>query len=263
MQFMRFASIAAAGFVIGLSAGGQITLSPNPTQLTPAAPQKHLPPGLPSQFHGVLMGYVYWDTASIQYNVNSPCEGFSVTLSQGTPPSGGAIGFEQFTVLGTYNNNFSSLGNVGNFAVCQYAVDHLPEDRDLKVDIHASPLNFKTVVYPNIPAAANDPNAPIKIINGKCNNLPPAVPSSSTLGGHWWSCGDHAYNVNYVLLPPKDIPGITAPSKKINLGQTQTLLSPSDLKQGAKETAPMQNTLLPSASSSTLPASTAPPKNQR
>lgn len=259
MQLRRVASIAATLF-IALNVQAQISPSPNLTQLTPPGPQKHLPPGQQSQLPGVLMGYVFWDASAIQYNVNAPCQGFSITVSQGTP-STGSVGFEQFTSLGTYNNNFSSLGKIGNYAVCQYAVNHLPEDKDLKVEIHPSPQNFKTVVFPNIPPTANEPNSPIKIINGKCNNLPLAVPSASTLGSNWWTCGDHAYNVNYVLLPPKDIPGITGPSKTINLGQTQTLLSPSS-SQGGKQSGQMQNTLLPSAGTSTTPAANAKPTNQ-
>ncbi|WP_348263421.1 hypothetical protein P8935_02435 [Telmatobacter sp. DSM 110680] len=241
MRLTLIASISA-GILIGTNAGAQISPSPTqaraltaPGQQRPQQPPAHQQPISPidrspqptqiMNLPGTLMGYVYWDTSSIQYDLNAPCTGFSVTISQGQPPSGSNLSFEQFTVLGTYNNNFSSIGTIGKYAVCQYAVDHLPEGKDLQVHVMASSKNFKTVVFPSTPPTANEPNRPIQIINGKCNNLPPAVPTLATLGSNWWTCGDYAYNVNFVMQPPQNIPGITSGTgTTLTIVQSQTLL---------------------------------------
>jgi hypothetical protein len=247
---MRITLIASfAAILISANAGAQVSPSPiqAPALTAPGQPRAQQPPShqqpvspierspQPTKvvnLPGVLVGYVYWDTSSIQYDVSAPCKGFSVTISQGTPPSGTNLSFERFTELGTYNNNFSSIGKVGKYAVCQYAVHHLPEGKDLQIHITASSFNFKTVVFPATPPTANEPNRPIQIINGKCNNLPPAVPTVATLGSNWWTCGDYAYNVNFIMQPPQNIPGLTSGTgTTLTVVQSQTLLprnSPSD-----------------------------------
>ena len=169
---------------------------PAPPQVTPPALQKHGPPSQPqTQNQGVVVGYVYWNTAGLQYNQASPCQGLSVTISLGTGPNPTQ---ELFKPLGTYNS-FSSLGNIGGYAVCEYAVHQVPLGQDLQVQIGVAPSTFSPAVAPSIPSTANNPSSPIKIIGGTCNHLPPAVPSVSVLGSGWWTCGDYAYNVNFVL----------------------------------------------------------------
>ena len=131
-----------------LTAQGQQRAQQPPSHQQPVSPIERSPqPTQVVNLPGVLVGYVYWDTSSIQYDVSAPCKGFSVTISQGTPPSGTNLSFEQFTELGTYNNNFSSIGTIGKYAVCHYAVHHLPEGKDLQVHIMASSKNFKTYVW--------------------------------------------------------------------------------------------------------------------
>lgn len=279
MRAQYFASIASA-VLISLSVSAQVPVSPTPLPgVTAPGPQRQQPQGggrqpspspigkspgtLPQvqMLNGVLMGYVYWDASTIGYNVNAPCSGFQVTIKQGTPPSEGAMGFEQFATLGTYNNNFSSVGKVGKYAVCQYAVDHLPEDKDLQVQVQGSSVNFKTAVFPTIPPTANDPNGPIKIIGGKCNQLPPATPSLSTLGSAWWSCGDHAYNVNYLMQPPQNIPGLSGTGSTIKIAQSQTLLPASGPNNGMISPGPQQGMLLPAAGPSTGMTNPGPQQN--
>jgi hypothetical protein len=183
-------------------------------QVTPPAPQAHQPPSgrqtsdpvsgaAPSPVRiasnpGTIVGYVYWDTKAVQHNPPLTCNGLAVTLSVGTSPSGSTPAFEQFKPLGTYNS-FTYLNNGSAFGVCAYALKQVPLGQDLQVKITATPSSFSSLVAPITAPTANNSNGPIKIIGGNCNNLPPAVPSPSVLGSHWWTCGDYAYNVNFVL----------------------------------------------------------------
>jgi len=87
---------------------------------------------------------------------------------------------------------------VGTYAVCAFGFNRLPVGQDMKVRVNVTtPQAFSPV-----PAPAAATAGPIKIISGKCNNLPAALPSPSELTTQWWTCGNYAYNVNFVLQPP-------------------------------------------------------------
>lgn len=261
----QFPLLVAAAILINLSAIAQVPLTPTqPPTLTAPSPQREQPhdggrqpltptigkvPQTQPQViapTGVLMGYVYWDPSSIPYNASSPCP-FQMRVNEGTPPAGDRMGFEQFTPVGSYKGNFSSVGSVGNYVVCQYAADHLPEGKDLQVQIGPLKGAFQVAVAFTIPPTANEPNAPIRINGGKCNQLPPASPSLSTLGSAWWSCGDHAYNVNYLMEQPRAIPGLTQNPTTITPVQSVPLLPTSGAPNGMANPGPQQQTLLPSA----------------
>jgi|KBSSwiStaDraftv2_1062776.scaffolds.fasta_scaffold87136_3 hypothetical protein len=266
---MRAPHISSIAVVVlfGLGASAQVPLSPTQAPAATApSPQRQQPQdggrqpltspiGKVPQTHpqvqvlnGVLMGYVYWDASLIASTMSSPCQGFVVRVNQGTPPSGGAVGFEQFTVIGTYQNKFASVGKVGKYTVCQYSVDHLPESKDLQVQIAPPRGAFQTAVAFTLPPTANDLNKPIQITGGQCNQLPPAVPSSSTLGSAWWTCGDYAYNVNYLMQPQPSIPGLTQNPGTLTIVQGQTLLPASGANNGMVNPGPQQRTLLPASS---------------
>jgi hypothetical protein len=232
--------------------------APPPSGITAPGPQAHRPPsGRPQQAPGTsapppisglivgqgsIVGYVYWDSKSITHTPANSCTGLGATVSVGTPPKG-SLTFEQFKPLGTYHN-FTYLGNVGSFAVCQYSVRQVPTGQDLQVSI-----NFKQVFTPqvlvSVSPTANDPNGPIKIPGGPCNSLPPAVPSAAVLGSAWWTCGNSAYNVNFILQPAtagnmmsgrNQITIVSgAPQGGANPGQNQTnpgMLSGSNQSRG-------------------------------
>ena len=157
------------------------------------------------------------------------------------------MSFEQFTEIGTYKNNFSSVGKIGKYTVCQYAVDHLPEDKDLQVQVGPTKGAFQTAVAFTIPPTANEPERPIKISGGKCNQLPPAVPSLHP-GQRMVDGGDHAYNVNYLMQPPQSIPGLTQNPATLTIVPAQTLLPPPGATNGMSNPGPQQRTLLPAPS---------------
>lgn len=139
---------------------------------------------------GVLMGYVFWATNAEQYNHAAPCQGLTVTVQ--VIANGGA------QPIGT-DNNLTSLGNAGAFAVCAYAVHHVPEGQTLGVGVSVPPSAFVPQVTSSMPPADANKGF-IKIPGGACmNKLAPAIPSASDLTAAWWVCGDYAYNVNFVL----------------------------------------------------------------
>jgi hypothetical protein len=175
-------------------AGGQRPQTANPGVATAPSP---VVARVAAQ--GTIVGYVYWDTKSVTHTPANNCNGLGAAVSVGTPPQGSST-FEQFKLLGTYHN-FTYMGNVGSLAVCQYSVQQVPTGQDLQVPINYKQPSFTPAVLPTLPPTANNPNSPINISGGACNKLPPSVPSASVLGSGWWTCGNNAYNVNFVLQP--------------------------------------------------------------
>jgi len=155
--------------------------------------------GVQPAYQGTLDGYVFWDTSAVQHNPPGACDGLIVQVSAGSPPTGSTPAFEQFSPLGNVNK-LTYLNNGSSFGVCAYTVK-VPVGQDLRVQVMVSSSVFSQGVAAVTPPSANNLNAPIKIDSGKCNNLPPAVPSPSVLGSNWWTCGNFAYNVNFVLQP--------------------------------------------------------------
>jgi hypothetical protein len=230
-----------------------------PNALTPQAPQKHQAPGQPqpvggiprtapqpltnihAPYAGTIEGFVYWDASLISHKPASSCDGISVTVSLGAPLGGS--GTEQFKPLNTLSNNFKYVGSVGTYAVCTYAFDHVPVGQDMQVQIGVStPLAFSPVSAPAVAITG-----PIKIINGKCNNLPAAVPSPSELSAHWWTCGNHAYNVNFTLQPSAHI---------MSAGSGTGLLSGSSSKQTGMLSGTPQRGMLETGAPGTQPPTT-------
>lgn len=174
---------------------------------------------------GVIVGYVYWDGNTIHHLPPNKCDGLSVTVR--TEASSILIGA----------SGFSYIPNIGTDGVCAYAVHEVPVEQDLQVQIDVTtPAAFSPASRPAVAVSS------IKIIGGKCNNLPHAVPSLSDLGSGWWTCGDYAYNVNFILTassvrnfspvagPVRVAPGTPVEQRMLanNNGQNRdTLLSPT------------------------------------
>jgi len=229
-------------------AGGQRPQSVNPGIATPPQPVMQAPA------NGVIVGYVYWDTQSVTHTPANNCIGLAATVGVGTPPKGSST-FEQFKILGTYHN-FTYLGNVGSLAVCQYSIQQIPTGRDLQIQVGCRQPSCTPVVLPTVPSTANNPNGPINISGGSCNKVPPAVPSATVLGSGWWTCGNYAYNVNFVLQPanagnmisPTQITVLSAtPQGGANGGQNPTnpgLLSGKNQSRGMLAPGATQNAQL-------------------
>jgi len=180
--------------------------APAPQRQTAPSPRANPLPGakapqpiLRAAGDGVIAGYVWWDGNTTSHIPANNCSGLSITVSAGSPSQSSPT-LEQFTPIGTYTNNFSYVPNIGTDGVCAFAVHQMPVGQDLQVKDDGSPTTAFSPV--SAPAVAI---TPIKIINGKCNNLPPAVPSPSVLTSNWWTCGNYAYNVNFALRPSAHI----------------------------------------------------------
>lgn len=207
------------------------TMAPPNRNITAPAPQRQAPPSqranpLPgarapqpimrASGDGVITGYVWWDANTTSHSPAKNCSGLSVTVSAGSK-SQSTPTLEQFTPIGTYTNNFTYVPNIGTDGVCAFAVHQMPVGQDLQVKLDVStPAAFSPVSAPTVAIT------PIKIINGKCNNLPPAVPSPSVLSSNWWTCGNYAYNVNFALRPSAHVMsgsmGKTSPSPTAQQG---------------------------------------------
>lgn len=207
--------------VESVSAQSVGTAPPPRTQLTAPGPQKHQPPGhqqpLNSQISqtapppsslsmnpGTIMGYVYWSSKTVKHSPPQNCGGLAVSVGVGSPSGGSTLGpFNGFT----YMNTGDGLG------VCAYAIKKVPAEKDLYVKVSVTSA-FSPAVIPAT-SAANNLKAPIKIMGGDCNKLPPVVPTLPVLESSWWTCGEYAYNVNFVLQPSGSVrmlSGMTHPT---------------------------------------------------
>jgi hypothetical protein len=257
----RFIAIISAAVLTGASAVAQVSPSPIQVQgVTPLGPQRQQPAGGAHQpFQGTLEGYVYWDTTAVQHTPPSNCNGLSVVVSVGTPPTGPTPTFEQFKQYRTINN-LTYLNNGSTLGVCAYALTQVPTGQDLQVQISVAPSAFSSSVSPDTPPTANDPNGPIKIPGGQCANLAPAVPSASVLGSSWWTCGNNAYNVNFVLQSqgPKAMMGAGIGQGSLlgrPIGQPVAKSSPP---AGMLTGSPAATTMLPQASPRGIQANASP-----
>ena len=158
-------------------------------------------------YPGHVSGFVYWDTATVKHAGN--CQGLSVAVSFNTTPPSSTPSFEQFKPLGTFNNFTYSM--VGSQAVCGYQIDHVPEGKDLQIQVNVAQLGFSPEVGAGIPPKANDPNTPIRIPGGTCNKIMPQSPSLLTLESGWSTCGNLAFDVNFVLSPLPTINSFSRP----------------------------------------------------
>jgi hypothetical protein len=247
----RFIAIVSAAVLTGASAVAQVSPSPIQVQgVTPLGPQRQQPAGGGRQpFEGTLEGYVYWDTTAVQHTPLSNCNGLSVVVSVGTPPTGPTPTFEQFKQYRTITN-LTYLNDGSTLGICAYALNQVPTGLDLQVQISVAPSAFSSSVSPNIPPTANDPNGPIKIPGGQCAHVAPAVPSASVLGSSWWTCGNNAYNVNFVMQGQGSKPMMGA-----GVGQGTLLGRPigqpvakSSVRAGMLTGSPATTTMQPQAS---------------
>lgn len=159
---------------------------PVPNVIAPT-PQPHRPSAQRQPGPGTIMGYVYWDASVIKHSPLNSCDGLSVTVDAGSGS------------LGTFSSGrFAYIPNVGTLGVCAYSVNQMPVGQNLQVIVNVTnAAAFSPAVLPGGGGAS------INIMGGNtlCNNLPPAVPSPADLAqGHWWTCPNYAYNVNFILV---------------------------------------------------------------
>lgn len=199
----------------------------------------------PQSAAGTIEGFVYWDANSIMHKPATSCSGLAITVSVGSS-SGGPL--TAYTPMGTLSNNFKYVGQVKQFlaggkinvyGVCTYGFDHVPVGPSLQVKLTVTdPFAFSPYVVPQSAILG-----PIQIINGQCNMLPQIVnPTASDLLGHWGSCQNMAYNVNFPMQVPVRVSTELTP---LNSGGQAGMLSGT----------PQQGILSPGAPQSASPGS--------
>jgi hypothetical protein len=124
---------------------------------------------------GSIQGYVYWDTHTVQHKPALACNGLTVAVSAGTPPSGKTPTFEQYQTVAT-SSSFTYLNNGSTLGISAYALHQMPVGQDLQIKIGVAPYAFSAAVTPALPPTANDVNAPYKIVGGKCATFPRQSP---------------------------------------------------------------------------------------
>jgi hypothetical protein len=207
--------VSALALLICENVAAQVTSTqpPNPN-ITLPGPQAHqpqvgrqqVPPGTRAPqpinqtlANGTIEGFVYWDASQFSHNPASSCSGLAITVSAGS--SSGP--FTSYTPIGTLSNNFKYVGQVRGllsgvkattYDVCTYGFDHVPVGQNLQVSLTVTqPTSFSPAAVPQYGTVG-----PIQIINGQCNMLPRITnPTVSDLTGHWGTCQDMAYGVNF------------------------------------------------------------------
>jgi hypothetical protein len=235
--------------------------APAPQAHQPQQGRQQLPPGTsaPRQIlqlpgAGTVEGFVYWNANQFKHTPLSSCAGLAITVSVGSN-SGGPL--TAYAPLGTLSNNFKYIGQVKEFLVggkvnvydvCTYGYDKVPIGPDLQVQLSVTqPTAFSPAAVPQYAILG-----PVKIINGKCNNLPHITnPTLSDLTAQWSSCQNMAIDVNFVLQPGKILHtqsatvGRSSPSAQggmLSSAPRQGMLSPRST-QGAQP-GPASGTLL-------------------
>jgi hypothetical protein len=210
-------STTVLALLICAATAAQITTAkPANPNITAPGPQRHNPPGgqQPSSNPpsidkapppistlttnpGDVEGFVYWDTSIITHKPAGSCSGLAVNVSAAGSPSNTIPTGNHFKYAGQVKA-FLYGGKQAVYDVCIYAYDHQPVGPQLQAQLMITDRNsFSPAVM-----AQTATVAPITIINGQCNMLPPIVPSSvGDLTAHWGSCQNRAYDVNFAIVP--------------------------------------------------------------
>ncbi len=215
-----YQSLSTSVFVLLIWAtmAAQVTSAkpPNPN-ITAPEPQRHEPAGgkrptgnspsianapppntaLTAPYPGDVEGFVYWDANKITHKPAGTCDGLAVNVAPAGSPTKTIPAGYHFKYAGQVKA-FLSGGNIQVFDVCIYAYDHQPVGPQLQAQLIITDRNAFSQAATSQPVTV----APITIINGQCNMLPPIVPSSvGDLTAHWGSCQNRAYDVNFAVTP--------------------------------------------------------------
>ncbi|HEV2314992.1 MAG TPA: hypothetical protein VGR94_06780 [Candidatus Acidoferrales bacterium] len=186
-----------------------LTTAPRPVpNVIAPGPQPHRQQGQRQPGQGVVEGYMYWDASALKHSPPNSCADLSVTVSRAGIP------------LVTMTGSFAYMGNVGNDAVCRYAVKGLPIDENLQVQ-----ANVTTSAAFSPAALPSGGSKSITITTGTpaCAPGGPVNPSSSDLSSGWSSCADIASNVNFMLVPARLLAPLGARMRSVGPGGTVEL----------------------------------------
>lgn len=197
MDGVRSSLAAALILTAGvLSAAGALTWTAT------ALAQSSLParPGLttkaPSSLQrpqGTIAGYIFWDDERVAYNPSVPCQDLQVELNAIT-----GTGLQKLATTDQLQPTPTTQHGPG-LGLCNYSFTRVPEGVALQVQV-AVGGPFTSRVGATGPFGAV--GGLIKIPGGQCTDSPSSTTLTSTyLESGWVGCGEHAYNVNFQLVP--------------------------------------------------------------
>lgn len=162
-------------------------LSEGQTSRIPATATKA--PSALQQPNGTVTGSIFWDEARVAYSPSVPCQGLQVELDVIT-----ATGLQKFGSSAQFQFTQSQRPGHG-LGMCNYSFSRVPEGVALQVQVSVgSPYGSRVAATGPFGATGGL----IKVPGGPCNNAPS---SSADLQSGWVGCGDHAYDVNFELVP--------------------------------------------------------------
>lgn len=178
------AVLIAAGITISPPAGHcQASRIPVTATRAPSALQRPV---------GTVAGYIFWDQTRVTYKPSVPCQGLQLELDVIT-----GTGIQKFATLNQLQ--FMQSPRPGpNLGLCSYSFHEVPEGVALQVQVTVDP----SVSHVTAKGPLGATGGLIKVPGGQCNNSSTGTALSSTyLESGWLSCGEHAYNVNFELVP--------------------------------------------------------------
>lgn len=141
------------------------------------------------QPNGTVAGSIFWDEARVAYTPSVPCQGLQVELDVIT-----ATGLQKFGTSTQFQFTQSQRPGHG-LGLCSYTFSRVPEGVALQVQVSVgSPYGSRVAATGPFGATGGL----IKIPGGPCSTAPS---SSADLQSGWVGCGDHAYDVNFELVP--------------------------------------------------------------
>lgn len=141
---------------------------------------------------GYVEGYIFWDQSRVAYNPSVACQGLQVELDVITP-----TGLQKFGTSTQFQFAQSQRPGHG-LGLCGYNFSRVPEGEALQLQVNISnPFGIRLTATGPFGAVGGLINVP----GGPCNNPSRSATSSTNLESGWVGCGEHAYNVNFELVP--------------------------------------------------------------
>jgi hypothetical protein len=142
---------------------------------------------------GTVSGSIFWDQGRVAYNPSVSCQSLQVQLDVIT-----GAGLQKFATTSQFQ--FTQSPQVGHgLGLCSYSFSRVPEGVALQVQVSVgNPFGSRVAAKGPFGAIGGL----IKIPGGQCNSSSTGTTLSSTyLESGWMGCGEHAYNVNFQLVP--------------------------------------------------------------
>jgi hypothetical protein len=204
---------------------------------------------------GTVSGSIFWDQGRVAYNPSVSCQSLQVELDVIT-----GAGLQKFATTSQFQ--FTRSPQVGHgLGLCSYSFSRVPEGVALQVQVSVgNPFGSRVAAKGPFGAIGGL----IKIPGGQCNSSSTGTTLSSTyLESGWVGCGEHAYNVNFQLVPantmatlPRQGTMLVQQAPGTNIPSRQMLLQPNPQPGGPAQSSGMLIPAVRPATNAQPPAST-------